>query len=140
MEESQVTTREFEERLAALCLSGKRPDLPRKRRDRHILFISIAQTLEAGKPYSEQELNAALQEWLAHVGSSFDLDHVTLRRYLVDEGYLSRAASGTTYEVCFPARGGIEFEPDVLDVDQLAVLQAAQERAAARKREHSQRS
>jgi hypothetical protein len=135
MGEQAITIREFEERLNVFCGGGGGSGLPRRPRDRHILCLSIVQVLNLGSSYSEPQLNAALMEWLADVGRAIEIDHVTLRRYLVDAGYLRRAATGAVYEVCVPSSEEVEFEPGVLDIDPVAVVQAAREQRAARKLE-----
>ncbi|MBI2505657.1 MAG: DUF2087 domain-containing protein [Candidatus Latescibacteria bacterium] len=129
-----ITAAEFEERLSALCRSAGGAVFPRRPRDRHILFRSAVQSLDTGRDYAELQLNTALREWLAGVGSGLGIDHVTFRRYLVDEGYLVRNASGSQYEVRPSARGQVEFAPEVAAVDSAAVVRAAQEQAAERKR------
>jgi hypothetical protein len=139
MSDRIVMVSEFEERLAAICLGGAGSAFPRRSRDRHILYRSIIQTLDQSKKYSEENLNAALQQWLCDIGTCLDMDHVTLRRYLIDEGYLSRDANGSAYEVCFTSRSPIEFEGSVALVDPSEVIQAAKERVAERKRAQSLR-
>ena len=108
MNEPPITAHEFAQRLGALCLSGVKHNLPKKQRDRHILFRSVAQTLDATRRYSEPELNAALGRWLLQLG--IGIDHVTLRRHLVDEGYLIRDRQGSAYEVSPGGQGQVEFE------------------------------
>ena len=98
-----VDRREFEARLSAVCGGGVIV-LPRKQRDRHILFRAIAQTLESKSPYSERELNSSLREWIASIGLDASLDCmsfdcVSLRRYLVENGYLLRDEGGRLYTV-----------------------------------------
>ena len=90
MSERIITAAEFKERLAAICLSEGTSAFPRRYRDRQILYRSIIQKLERGRKYSEEELNTALQQWLMEIGTCLDIDHVTLRRYLIDERYLAR--------------------------------------------------
>jgi hypothetical protein len=65
---------------------------PKKPVDRHILLISAAIELEPGRQYSERELNDALRAWTGRFGDAVNLDHVTLRRYLV--GYCWRTRIG----------------------------------------------
>ena len=137
MSERLITATEFEERLAALCLGGAGSAFPRRHRDRHILYRSIVQMLDVTKNYSEGMLNAALQQWLSDVGAGMDIDHVTLRRYLVDEAYLLRDAKGSAYTVNLTGSGHIEFEQAVAAIDSLVVIQAARSRVAARKRDRS---
>jgi hypothetical protein len=61
---------------------GRITVLPARRTRRRLLLEQIAQAFEPGVRYPEQQVNAALR-------ALFD-DHAALRRYLVDEGYLSR--------------------------------------------------
>jgi hypothetical protein len=140
MSERLITATEFEQRLAALCLGGAGAAFPRRDRDRHVLYRSILLTLDVTENYSEKALNAELQKWLSEVATGMDIDHVTLRRYLVDEAYLFRDAKGSTYAVNLTGRGHIEFEEAVAGIDPSAVIQAAKLRAAARKQEQSMRS
>ncbi|MEX1007327.1 MAG: GNAT family N-acetyltransferase [Acidimicrobiia bacterium] len=58
--------------------------IPKKHTKRLVLLDLLAQEFEPGRHYAEQEVNERLR---AHSG-----DFVTLRRYLVDEGYLDRQA------------------------------------------------
>ena len=137
MPTDHITAAEFEERLAALCASGTGSSFPRRYRDRQILFRSIVQSIKASD-CSEPVLNEALQQWLADVGAGLDMDHVTLRRYLVDEGYLSRDAKGSAYQVCLSRNRHPEFEQTVLNIDSAEVVRAARQRAAERKQQRTQ--
>jgi len=71
--------------------------LPNKQLDRHILFVSAVLGLDAEREYTEKQLNDELRKWSERFGANVCLDHVTLRRFLVDEGYLTRDAAGTAY-------------------------------------------
>ena len=132
-----VTAAEFKKRLAALCLSGGGHALPRKRRDQLILLRSVLQTLDASRSYEEKELNSGLKKWLADIGTSFTLDHASLRRYLVDEGYLVRNSEGSAYQVRFEGRGETPFEDSVQELNPRWVLEQAREEAEERKRAHA---
>jgi hypothetical protein len=94
---SHLTASQFTDRFVSLVLAGR--ELPKKQLDRHIVLISSILKLDPGRPYSEKEINEELQIWIIRFGRSFGLDHVTLRRYLVDEKYLARDAAGGTYQV-----------------------------------------
>ena len=131
MKEPLITAEEFEKRLTALCLSGVTHNLPKKQRDRHILFRSVTHTLDPARQYSEPELNAALGRWLLQVG--IGVDHVTLRRHLVDERYLVRDRQGSIYEVFLEGRGEAEFEPSVANIDSYALIDQARQQVAERK-------
>jgi len=136
MSELPITAREFEMRLAVLC-RGVDTRLPRKRRDRHIIFKSIVHGFEADREYSEALVNEVLKSWLTRVGTELNVDHVTLRRHLVDEGYLSRDHEGAVYRVHAAGRGAFDFDADVDHVDSAAVVRAARDAAARRKRDRT---
>ncbi len=94
---SHITASQFTDRFVSLVLAGR--ELPKKQQDRHILLMSSILKLQPGRRYSEKEINEQLQIWVIHFGRSFGLDHVTLRRYLIDEKVLVRDPSGGTYEL-----------------------------------------
>ena len=135
--EAKITASEFEERVASLTLGGFGPGLPRKRRDQRILLKSVAVHLGHGSSYSETEINDALQSWIDGMGSGVRMDHVSLRRYLIDEGYVTRDAAGRTYEVCRSESLHSTFELDVDDVDPLRVVRDARAEHALRRRERA---
>lgn len=56
--------------------------LPSHREKRRVVIERLAQEFEPGMRYTEKEVDFILQR--------FWHDHATLRRYLVDEGYLDR--------------------------------------------------
>jgi len=91
---------EFERRLEALLLRGGRlHGFPRRRRDRLILLRSVLAGFEPGRRYEEEEVNQAIRLWQREVGRNADIDHVSLRRGLIDERLLTRSRSGDSYEV-----------------------------------------
>lgn len=94
---SHITASQFKNRFVSLILGGR--DLPKKRIDRHILFISSTLGLEANRQYTERELNDELRKWTTLFGSNYNLDYVSLRRSLVDEQYIRRDAAGGSYEL-----------------------------------------
>jgi hypothetical protein len=128
-----ISASEFGERLAVLCL-GQGASLPRRQRDRHILFRSIVQFLEARPHSSEGEINGGIGEWLSQVGEGIGVDHVTLRRYLVDARYLVRDSDGSGYCLNPEGDGAFEFEAAVSDLDPALLVREAREREDARRR------
>jgi hypothetical protein len=127
-----IRVEEFRERFLAVVRRGG-GGLPRKSRDRHILFRAVVQSLTRAS-YPEPELNEALQNWLSLVDVGSRVDHVSLRRYLVDAGYLRRDSGGNAYVVCPAGREEVLFDAGVQEIDAVEVIQSAQERAAERKR------
>jgi hypothetical protein len=134
---SHITETQFTERFAALILNGK--ELPKKLPDRHILFISSILKLELGRRYTESELNDELRSWAARFGSSSGLDHVALRRFLVDEKYLTRDSAGGTYEL---AADGLPytFDASLRDLDLDKLVAAARQARELKKQQFMNRS
>ena len=112
-----MTADEFKTRLAELCLKSGMVGFPRKAPDRHIILKSVILTLDAGREYAGSEIDDRLAFWLVDIGRSIELDHVTLRRELVDERYLEREADGSSYRVAGPGPARELFGPDVESVD-----------------------
>lgn len=118
-----ITVTDFKKRLEVLCLSKGSPCLPKKYQDQQILFKSIILTMDNNKNYIELEINEAIKDWLGKVGKEIDLDHVTLRRGLVDNRYLSRDDEGSHYRVA--SDSDELFEPGVNDLDPVIVINEA---------------
>ncbi len=130
-----ISIAEFKNRLAVLCLSGGGRGFPRKHRNQQILFKSMALMLETNQDYTEGELNECLQEWLSQVGKTIELDHVTLRRHLVDAGYIPRDLAGKRYRVVPEQPSGL-FEAGIAEVDPVTIVEAASQEAEEQKREY----
>jgi hypothetical protein len=97
--------------------------LPRDYVQRHILFISAALGLDPQRQYSESELNEELRRWTARFGSPVNLDHVTLRRSLVDEGYLNRDTAGKSCDLT--TEWPYTFDPSIKTPDLEALITEA---------------
>lgn len=65
---------------------GRLMRLPAQRSRRLSVLEHLAQSFQPGLRYSEQEVDGVLRGWCA----GGEVDYVSLRRYLVDEGLLSR--------------------------------------------------
>jgi hypothetical protein len=72
--------------LRAFVRDGRIMMLPAKRTRRRLLLDQVAQAFEPGRTYPEAEVGQILKAF-------FD-DHCALRRYLIDEGFMSRTAYG----------------------------------------------
>ena len=135
----KINADEFASRLETLCLQRGGRGLPKKDRDRQILFKSVTITLDPNQAYTENQLNTALGKWLSNIGRMIDIDHVTLRRYLVDEGYLNRDAAGTAYSVRAEATVDL-FDSAIDELDPLTLLEQAIERREQRKQLYLQKN
>ena len=65
-----------------LDADGRLTAVPRRRAKRIIVLDHIAQSFEPGRTYPERDVDTILVR--------FHPDHAALRRYLVDEGFLTR--------------------------------------------------
>jgi hypothetical protein len=75
--------------LRAFVRDGRLVGVPAQASRRRMLLEHVVQSFEPGRDYTEREVNAILRAWTEGGG----VDHVSLRRYLVDEALLSRAAN-----------------------------------------------
>jgi hypothetical protein len=73
--------------LRAFIRDGRITAMPAKRSRRRMLLDQLAQAFEPGRRYPEPMVDEILK-------AVFD-DHCALRRYLIDEDFLSRTADGT---------------------------------------------
>ena len=71
--------------------------------DFNLMLAVAARTFVAGRSYSESEVNDVLKYWLAREGSILAVDHVELRRWLVDCLVLGRDDYGRAYALGTPA-------------------------------------
>ena len=92
-----ITENEFKKRFTSLILGAR--DFPKKQKDRHILLKSSTLGLTPGETYTESQINDNLYEWTSVYGGNFGLDHVTMRRYLIDDGYIQRDPAGGSYQL-----------------------------------------
>ncbi|WP_366923644.1 DUF2087 domain-containing protein [Metallumcola ferriviriculae] len=69
--------------------AGRLEIFPAKEKHKLVLLGEIVKRFERGRSYDEKEVNRILK-------TAFD-DHVTLRRYLVEYGFLDRKPDGSQY-------------------------------------------
>ncbi len=98
-----------------------------------MLLTSVVFAFEHDKIYSEQQVNALIQIWISQFGTSLTIDHVTLRRYLVDEGILIRDQFGTRYQLA-DMSPFFSYDPSIRDLDLEELIAQALEDRGARKR------
>lgn len=82
---------------------GKLKQFPAKRKMKIIALFYLAEKVEAGKDYTEQEINGLLLRW-----HTFH-DPATLRREMYDYHFLDRTRDGRTYRKSNP-----QPDPDAL--------------------------
>jgi hypothetical protein len=127
------STTEALERLAikqgAALGNMSRPDL--------LLILALAaRCVPRATALTEREVNAALKDWLGGTGAMLNIDHVELRRALVDSGLWQRDGFGHAYERALSITN-----TEVADaVDALATLDAERIVGAARRRRDADRA
>ena len=131
-----ITEAQFTDRFVALTLSSH--ELPKKLLDRHIVLISTILKIEPGRAYTEKEINEALQVWVLHFGRTFAVDHVSLRRYLIDEKYLIRQPAGGTYELA--AGMPYTFDESIRDLDLEKLVDDAKQARELKKQQYLKQS
>ncbi len=88
--------------LRPFVRDGRLVSFPAARARRQAILDWLASLFEPGRQYAEREVNRLLEERVAPDATG--IDHVTLRRYLVDEEFLDRREgnywrAGGTFEV-----------------------------------------
>jgi hypothetical protein len=117
-----ISANEFKQRLPQLCLTFSANELPRRQRDKHIIFKSLTFYFHPGRNYSETEVNSLIDSWSELVGRTIKIDRVTLRRSLIDERYLTRSADGSSYTRAIGGGPQGMFESNVDSVDPAATI------------------
>ncbi len=77
-----AATDDEEQILKTFFRNGRLIEIPMKRSKRRIVLERVALEFEPGRRYDEREVNVIV--------GAFFTDHASLRRYLVDEGFLDR--------------------------------------------------
>ena len=113
---------------------GVKP-FPRRWKYRLLILYSAIRSLELGLPYSEDEINEAIIAWQSRHGGFLDLDHVTVRRYLVDLGFLDRNPSGSVYAVIHSFLEEADWDPQILEADEESLLAQARRDVESNRRE-----
>lgn len=91
---ASVTPKEYEE-ITSKCFpegtAGPLLKFPRKQKHKLVVLREIVKHFDENEVYTEQQINEILQ--------GIYEDHVTLRRYLIDFGFMDRKPDGSQYWV-----------------------------------------
>jgi hypothetical protein len=120
--------------LRRLLANGRLTGLPKRPADQELLAALAAARFEAGTTYSEAQVNEQLIAWLETISEPFGIDHVTLRRMLVDSRLLVRTSTGSTYRMNEARRGELQ---GLEGVDPAALLDDIAHERDRRKARHS---
>ncbi len=88
-ERFNVTQEEYEEVLKNYIVDGKLSTFPSKEKRKAIILTYFVKLFKPEIIYTEKEVNAIIK-------AIYD-DYVTIRRYLIEYGYLDRLADGSQY-------------------------------------------
>ena len=105
----------------------------REPRDLELLLASAALFLPPGQLLAEKQANEFLKDFLASAGAMLDTDHVELRRWLADLGFMQRSDYGTDYRRGHFPEWMAEAAAE-LDADQLRAAAGEARDARARSR------
>jgi hypothetical protein len=124
-----------EQVLKRILANGPLTALPLRRADEALLLRMAAARFEAQRPYREAEVNDLLRDWLATFSAPHGIDHVTLRRRLVDSRLLLRDSAGSSYRVA-PNKSRQLAADESLKLEPARLLAEIRDERAARKRQH----
>lgn len=129
----------FLKRIGDLCLRSGLSGFPKDDRDQHILLKSAVLMIGHSGSLTEQEINEKLRLW-CQITLIQGIDHGTLRRRLVDTGYLARSKDGSAYQVCPAGAGKFDFEAAIDQINIGEAIAAAREEIELRKRLYIEKS
>lgn len=122
--------------LKRMLANGPVEGWPGREGDQRLLLGLAAGLFVPGEAYSEKQASDRLREWLAGFCSSRGLDHVTMRRALVDTRLLVRDKAGTSYAVD-AARIPEFIAADARALDPASILEGVRRERESRKRERA---
>jgi|GEM_PF-1893220 len=134
MSTSQIKDKaQVEKVFRRILKGGPMRRLPKSKADLHVFLALAASALDPRLEYSEMGLNECITDWMAVFTDPIVMDHVTIRRYLVDYSYVHRDAPGTTYRTNQTMINTV-IEPEARSVLPLGLLEEIQLDQAERRR------
>lgn len=141
MNHAQTMTREyFIKRMLNLCLRSGLSGLPKEKVNQHILLKSAVLTIGRTGTFTEKEINEKIKYWINHVSQIKNIDHVTLRRRLVDDGYLTRNNDGSSYQISLSGPWRQFFDETIDQLDIAELVRKGREEIARRKKEYMEKA
>ena len=128
-----LTTNQVEAVFRRIFNGGEMRRLPKSRKDTEVVLALAASALDPREVYSEKGVNEVLAEWMTGFTDAVTMDHVTIRRYLVDGFFLLRDTGGTTYRTTQVIINQV-IEPEARSIQPNLILEAVNRERAQRKR------
>jgi len=116
--------------LKRLLANGRLTAMPKRPSDQELVAALAASRFDPRKSYSEAAVNEQLAGWLVSISEEFGIDHVSLRRLLVDLRLLVRTSSGSTYRVNEAKAADLDA---ARDIDPAAIVSDIQAERSRRK-------
>lgn len=96
VDERYLATAEETQKIIRICFRSTQPlvlkTFPPKEKKKLVILNLIAQQFQPDRQYSEKEVNQILEEIYT--------DYVTIRRYLIEYGYMDRTVDCSAYWLC----------------------------------------
>ncbi len=104
-----------------------------------LVLAAAAAAVAPGRDYAEREVNNILRDWLDVAGAMLDVDHVELRRWLVDSRHLTRDGFGRAYARGSPAPEAAALVAALEGVDLAGIARDARARDTAAREQRKAR-
>lgn len=114
--------------LKRLLSNGPLTAVPKRPADQRLLVALAAARFDAHGSYLEREVNERLRTWLKTISEPFGIDHVTLRRLLVDSRLLTRTSSGSMYRLNLEKIREVEAVQEIDPADVLTEIRSERDR------------
>ncbi|MBN2080840.1 DUF2087 domain-containing protein [bacterium] len=131
--DSRISVQDFRKRIVNLLAKSALTSLPRKDTDKLCLLLALAERFERGRDYAEIEVNEVLQRWLNANSPEGNIDHVNLRRLMVDFKFLARSSDGLAYRLDPDGSGFTAFSPEVLELNIAELIEEEKQAIEARR-------
>lgn len=89
--------------------------------------------------YTEKQVNGIIKDFISKV-PGIKVDHVKIRRALVDEEFLIRTPSGSTYTVNRDCEALKKFSNSINELDYLSFINGARKEIEERRKKFTQQS
>lgn len=128
-----LTAKQVEGVFRRIFNGGEMRRLPRSRKDTEVVLALAASALDPREVYTEKGVNEVLAEWMSGFTDAATMDHVTIRRYLVDGFFLLRDTGGKAYRTNQVMINQV-IEPEARGVQPALILEEVLLERARRKR------
>ena len=136
LQQSKPSIWNTEALLRNLLRTGALQKLPTHPQVLDTVLAVATGSLARQRPYAEREINDVLSAWLESVRAK--VDHVTLRRCMVDLGFLKRTRDGSRYYLNFGRVTGT-LGDDAVAIDAGAMVDKIVREREVRKSAYGQR-